>query len=213
MWINILEATIETIEMVLISGFISLLAGLPLGILLYGTRQGHLIENLPLNYLLGILVNALRSIPFIILMLALIPVTKFIVGTSIGFYASLVPLSIAAIPFFARLVESSLNEVPKGLLEAAQAMGGTRMQITRKVLISEAMPGIVSGLTLTLVNLVGYSAMAGAIGAGGLGKLAYHYGVNRFDTFVMISTVVIMILIVQGIQSLGDYAVHKILSH
>lgn len=212
MWINILEATLETLEMVAISGLITFLIGLPLGIYLYATRRGNLVENLPVYYLLGSLVNALRSVPFIILMLALIPVTKFIVGTSIGLYASLVPLSIAAIPFYARLVESAMNEVPKGLLEAAQAMGGTRLQITRKVLISEAMPGLVSGLTLTLVNLVGYSAMAGAIGAGGLGKLAYHYGVNRFDTFVMISTVVIMIFIVQGIQSMGDYVVHKILS-
>ncbi|HET9843841.1 MAG TPA: methionine ABC transporter permease [Gammaproteobacteria bacterium] len=212
MWTEILKAIAETLEMVFISGFFCVIIGLPLGTLLYITRRGNLWENLPVNYLLGTLINATRSIPFIILMLALFPITRLIVGTSIGLYAALVPLSIAAIPFFARLVETSLNEVPQGLIEAVQSMGASKLQIIRKVLISEALPGITSSLTLTLVNLVGYSAMAGAIGAGGLGKLAYHYGANRFDTMVMVSTVIIMIIIVQSIQSAGDYVVHKVLS-
>jgi D-methionine transport system permease protein len=207
------NAIIETFMMVLTPGCFSLILGLPIGVMLYVSRRGNLIENLPLNYLIGGLVNALRSIPFIILMLALYPITRLLVGTSVGLTAAMIPLTFAAIPFFARLVESALNEVPKGLIEALESMGASRLQIIRKVLISEALPGIVSGLTLTLVNLVGYSAIAGAIGAGGLGNLAYHIGANRFDNTVMILTVVVMIVIVQSIQSLGDHVVHKVISH
>lgn len=210
---GLVKAILETFYMVLTPGFLCILIGLPIGVMLYVSRHGNLIQNLPFNYLLGGIVNALRSIPFIILMLALYPITRLLVGKSVGLTAALIPLTVGAIPFFARLVENALNEVPKGLIEALESMGAGRLQIIRKVLISEALPGIVSGLTLTLVNLVGYSAIAGAIGAGGLGNLAYHIGANRYDNTVMIITVVVMIIIVQGIQSLGDYVVHKVLSH
>lgn len=206
---GLITAIGETLLMVLIPGLFTLLIGLPLGVLLYVTRKGSFMANAPVYYLLGSTINALRSIPFIILMLALYPMTRFIVGTSVGLAAAMIPLSIGAIPFFARIVESALNEVSKGLIEALESMGATHGQIIRKGLLSEALPSIVSGLTLTLVNLVGYSAIAGAIGAGGLGNLAYHIGANRFDNVVMVITVIAMIILVQGIQSLGDYVVHK----
>jgi D-methionine transport system permease protein len=212
MWIETSKALLETIEMVTLASLFATLIGLPLGILLNMTRKGKLLANQPLYYLLSIVINATRSIPFIILMLAMIPLTRLIVGTSIGLYAAVVPLTFAAIPFFARVVETALNEVPAGLIEAAQAMGASPRQIIQKVLVPEAWPGIISGLTLTVVNLVGYSAMAGAIGGGGLGSLAYHYGYQRFDSVVMFSTVIILIILVQIIQSVGDYVVHKMLS-
>lgn len=210
--LGLMQAIYETLVMVIVPGFFTLLVGLPLGIMLFVTRKGGLLASAPIYFLLGTLINALRSIPFIILMLALYPLTRFLVGTSVGLAAAMIPLSIGAIPFFARIVETALNEVPKGLIEALVSMGATRMQIIRKGLLVEALPGVVSGLTLTLVNLVGYSAIAGAIGAGGLGKLAYHIGANRFDNVVMLITVVAMIVLVQGIQSLGDYVIHKKLS-
>lgn len=212
MWIETSKALLETIEMVTLASLFATLIGLPLGILLNMTRKGKLLANQPLYYLLSIVINATRSIPFIILMLAMIPLTRLIVGTSIGLYAAVVPLTFAAIPFFARVVETALNEVPAGLIEAAQAMGASPRQIIQKVLVPEAWPGIISGLTLTVVNLVGYSAMAGAIGGGGLGSLAYHYGYQRFDSVVMFSTVIILIILVQIIQSVGDYVVNKMLS-
>ncbi len=210
---SLVQATVETLGMVGISGLAAFALGLPLGVLLFVTRKGGLMSNPWFNQLLGAVVNAARSIPFIILMLALIPLTKMITGTSIGFRGSLVPLTIAAIPFYARLVETALAEVPKGLVEASVSMGASRFQIIHSVLVQEAMPGILSGLTLTLVNLVGYSAMAGAVGANGLGKLAYTHGYLRYDDAVMISTVVVMIIIVQGIQSVGDYVVKKMVTH
>ncbi len=210
--LGLFEAFYETIAMVLIPGLITLIIGLPLGVILFITRPNGLTPSKMIQHPLSTLINALRSIPFIILMLALYPFTRFVVGTSVGLTAAMIPLSIGAIPFFARLVETSMNEVPKGLIEALESMGATRLQIITKGLINEALPGIVSGLTLTLVNLVGYSAIAGAIGAGGLGNLAYHIGANRFDTVVMIITVIVMIILVQAIQSVGDYVVHKVLS-
>lgn len=213
MFNDTLKALFETIEMVFVSGLLSTLMGLPIGILLFVTRPNQFWENRPFNLVLGAIINATRSVPFIILMLAMIPITRFIVGSSIGIYAAIVPLTVAAAPFFARVVETSLNEVPQGLIEAAKAMGASPGQIICKVLVPEALQGITSGLTLTIVNLIGYSAMAGAIGAGGLGALAYHYGYQRFDTSVMISTVVILIGLVQLIQWGGDYVVYKILKH
>jgi D-methionine transport system permease protein len=162
------------------------------------------------NRSIGVVVNAVRSIPFIILLVVVIPFTRFIVGSSIGTTAAVVPLTIAAVPFIARLVEAALREVDKGLVEAAQSMGATTRQIVWKVLLPEAMPGIVAGLTITFVSLVGYSAMAGAIGGGGLGDLGIRYGYQRYITEVMVAVVVILIVFVQAVQSFGDWLVRRI---
>lgn len=205
----ILQATLDTLYMVAISGAISALLGVPLGILLYVTRPGQILPQATLNQALGIITNIGRSIPFIILMVAIIPFTRLVVGTSIGTNAAIVPLTIAAIPFVARLVEASLNEIPPGLIEAAQAMGATPLQIVAKVLLPEARGGIITGLTITVVTLVSYSAMAGAIGGGGLGDLGIRYGYNRFNPTIMLITVAILVVMVQGFQSLGDYLVRK----
>ncbi len=199
--------------MVFFSGFFAAILGLPLGIALSLTKKGQLWENKFSHIVLGALVNATRSIPFIILMIAIIPLTRWIAGSSIQVKALIVPLTLAAIPFFARTVELAINDVPTGLLEAAKAMGATPFQIIAKVLLPESMSGIVSGLTLTLVNLVGFSAMAGFNGSGGLGKLAIDYGFYRYNTEVVLITVIIMIALVQIIQSVGDYVANKILSH
>jgi len=199
----------ETLYMVGVSGFISALIGIPLGVLLFVTKPGKLMANKPLNQLLGSVVNAARSVPFIILMVAIIPVTRMIVGTSIGTSAAIVPLTIGAIPFVARIVEGAIAEVSPGLVEAAQSMGATPMQVVSKVLLPEAMPGLIHGMTLMLVTLVGYSAMAGAIGGGGLGDLGIRYGYQRFDGALMAATVIILVVMVQLIQSLGD----KLVSH
>lgn len=209
MYTELLRALLETLLMVLASGLIACLLGLPIGVLLSITRKNQIWENLPFHYILAGIVNATRSVPFVILMIAITPFTRLIMGTSIGVLATLVPLSLAAIPFFARTVETALEEVPDRLIETALSMGATQMQIIRKVLIPEASASILSGVTLTLVSLVGYSAMAGAIGGGGLGTLAFHHGYQRFDTGIMVSTVVILILVVQLIQMAGDYAVSK----
>lgn len=206
----LVDALIETAVMVGISGFIATLFGVPLGVILVVTDRGHILQNLPLNRVLGIIVNATRSTPFIILMVAVIPFTRLIVGTSIGTLAAVVPLTIAAVPFIARLVETALREVPRGLVEAAEAMGATPWQIVTKVLVPEAMPGIVAGLTITLVSLIGYSAMAGAVGGGGLGDLGIRYGYQRFLPEVMAAVVIVLIVFVQGVQSLGDRVVRRL---
>ncbi|MBZ5488251.1 ABC transporter permease [Halomonas aquamarina] len=205
----ILQATLDTLYMVAISGVISTLVGLPLGILLYTTRPRQILAQPVLNQVLGIITNVGRSIPFIILMVAIIPFTRMLVGTSIGINAASVPLTIAAIPFVARLIEGALNEVSPGLIESAQSMGATPWQIICKVLVPEARGGIITGLTITLVTLVSYSAMAGAVGGGGLGDLGIRYGYNRFNPTIMLITVVILVVMVQGFQSLGDYLVRK----
>lgn len=210
---QIINATLETLEMVFASGLFALLGGLPLGIILWLLAPKHLWENRTLYFILSAIVNATRSVPFIILMIAILPLTRLIVGTSIGVHAVIVPLSLAAIPFFARTVEMALQEVPEGLIEAARSMGATQLQIILKVLIPESLPGIVSGLTLTLVSLVGYSAMAGFNGSGGLGTLAINHGYNRYDTQIILITVLILIVLVQLIQSLGDYIAKKVLAH
>lgn len=202
---ELVNATWQTIIMVFFSCFIAVLIGLPLGILLYITGKQQLLEKPGLNRFLSIIVNIGRSIPFIILMVAVIPITRFIVGTSIGTIAAIVPLSLAAVPFVARLIEGALAEVPKGLIEASQAMGASLWQIVSRVYVAEALPAIVRGITLTLVTLVGYSAMAGAIGANGLGDLAIRYGYQRFEVGVMIVTIVILVLLVQLFQYIGDY--------
>ena len=195
--------------MVAVSGVIATLLGLPLGVMLYVTRPRQILAMPVLNQVLGIITNIGRSIPFIILMVAIIPFTRMLVGTSIGINAASVPLTIAAIPFVARLIEGALNEISPGLIESAQSMGATPWQIITKVLIPEARGGIITGLTITLVTLVSYSAMAGAVGGGGLGDLGIRYGYNRFNPTIMLITVVILVVLVQGFQSLGDYLVRK----
>ncbi len=202
----------ETLIMVGISGLIGAVVGVPLGVLLYLTDRNGVLQNLPTNRIVGIIVNAVRSTPFIILLVAVIPFTRLIVGSSIGTMAAVVPLTIAAAPFVARLVETALREVDRGLIEAAQAMGATTGQIVMKVLLPEALPGIVAGLTITFVSLVGYSAMAGAIGGGGLGDLGIRYGYQRFLPEVMITVVLILIVFVQLVQTFGDWLVRR-LSH
>lgn len=200
----------ETIVMTAASGFISLVFGLPPGLALVATARGGIAENLAVNRALGAVINGFRSVPFIILLVALIPVTRLIVGTSIGTWAAIVPLAIAATPYYARIAEVSLREVERGLIEAVRAMGGNRWTIIREVLIPEAMPGIVAGFTVTLVTLIGASAMAGAIGAGGLGDLAIRYGYQRFETAVMVAVVAVLIVLVCGIQWLGDRLVSRL---
>jgi D-methionine transport system permease protein len=213
MFNEILKAFFETLIMVFCSGFLAMLGGLPLGVLLCITKKGQLWENRWVHYTLGAIINATRSIPFIILMIALIPVTRFLVGTSIQIKAIIIVLTLAAIPFFARTVEIALDKVPTGLIEAAKSMGARPIQIISKVLIPEARSGIINGLTLTLVNLVGFSAMAGFNGSGGLGKLAIDYGFYRYNTEVVLITIIIMIAIVQCIQSGGDYVANKMFTH
>lgn len=202
----------ETIVMVGISGLVGALIGIPLGVFLRLTDQGGVLQNPGVNRVVGGLVNAVRSTPFIILLVAIIPLTRLLTGSSIGTAAAVVPLTIAAAPFIARLVETSLREVDHGLVEAALAMGATTEQIVLKVLLPEALPGIVAGLTITLVSLTGYSAMAGAIGGGGLGDLGIRYGYQRFLPEVMLAVVLVLVLFVQAVQSLGDWAVRR-LSH
>lgn len=194
----------NTIYMVACSTLIAILIGLPLGIILTLTDRGHLKENSGLHQILGSFVNIGRSFPFAILMVALIPVTRWIVGTSLGTTASIIPLSIAAIPFMARLAEASLKEVDKGVIEAAIVMGSTPGQIVRKILIPEALPSLILAATTTVINLIGYSAMAGTMGGGGLGKVAIQYGYQRFNPILMSVTVIILIILVQGIQFLGN---------
>jgi len=199
----------ETTYMILISGAVAVIFGIPLGVILLTTRKDGLYESVTFNRILGVIVNALRSIPFIILLIAIVPFTRMIVGTSIGTAAAIVPLSIGAIPFLARIIESAINEVDPGLVEAGQAMGASSFQIVYKILIPEARAGIINAITITMVALVGYSAMAGAVGGGGLGDLAISYGYQRFNTTVMISTVVILIVFVQVLQIIGDYFASK----
>ncbi|MCE0557652.1 MULTISPECIES: methionine ABC transporter permease [unclassified Motilimonas] len=200
----------ETLMMVGLSGLISCVFGIPLGVLLHNTKAGELWANPTLNHILGISVNIGRSVPFIILLVAIIPLTRIIVGSSIGTLAATVPLTIAAIPFVARLIEGALMEVPSGLVEAANAMGATPLQIICKVCLPEALPGIINSITITLVTLVNYSAMAGAVGGGGLGDVGIRYGFHRFEPQILIITVIVLIALVQVIQMLGDYLVNKV---
>ena len=200
----LMKALGETVYMVAVSMAVATALGVPLGVLLSATGKGGILEARALNKALGAVVNAIRSIPFIILMVAIIPFTRLIVGTAIGTTAAMVPLIIAAVPFIGRQVETSLAEVPYGLVEAALSMGATPLQIIRRVLLPEAMPSIVAQLTTVIISLVGESAMAGAIGGGGLGDLAIRYGYQRFRPDVMIATVVILIILVQLVQFAGN---------
>ncbi|MDM9623141.1 ABC transporter permease [Rhizobium sp. AC44/96] len=206
----LLRSLWETILMTGASGLISLVFGLPLGLALVLTNKGGIAENLWINSILGAIVNGFRAVPFIILLVALIPLTRLIVGTALGTWAAIVPLAIAATPYYARIAEVSLREVDRGLIDAVRAMGGNRWTIVREVLVPEALPGIVAGFTVTLVTLIGASAMAGAIGAGGLGDLAIRYGYQRFETAIMVAVVAVLIVLVCGMQWLGDRLVHRL---
>ncbi|MGW0587251.1 methionine ABC transporter permease [Streptosporangium sp. NPDC002607] len=206
----LLESTGQTVEMVLWSTLFTVLLGLPLGVALVITDKGGLFFSAVLNRVLGLVVNLGRSLPFIILMIAVIPFTRLIVGTTIGTIAAVVPLTLGAAPFFARLVETALREVGRDKVQAAQAMGAGRATIVGKVLLPEAMPGLIAGLTVTVVALISYSAMAGAIGGGGLGDLAIRYGYQRFETTLMIVTVVVLVAVVQLVQSLGDSVARRL---
>ena len=201
----------NTLYMVFVSAFFALLLGLPLGIILTITDKGQIQENKFIYKTLEALVNIGRSFPFAILMVALIPLTRSIVGTSLGTTASIVPLTFAAAPFMARLIETSLKEVDRSILEAVIVMGSNSWQIITKVLLKEALPSLISAFTLTLINLIGYSAMAGLVGGGGLGQVAIQYGYHRFNTSIMGLTVILLILLVQAIQWLGGYMTQAIL--
>lgn len=204
--INLLYvSTLQTLYMVAVSALIGTLIGGPLGVFLAISRRGELLSAPAVNSVLGLVVNAARSVPFIILVVAIIPFTRFVVGTTIGTTAAIVPLTIAAAPFIARLVETSIREIDSGLIEAARAMGATPWQIIRKVLLPEARPGITLGLTLAVVSLIGYSAMVGAVGGKGLGDLGIRYGYQRFMPDVMLAVVVILIVMVQVVQSAGEW--------
>ncbi|NIX78041.1 methionine ABC transporter permease [Microvirga terricola] len=200
----IAASTGETLYMVAVSALLGTLFGLPLGVFLATSGKGELYAAPWVNRVLGAVVNAARSTPFIILVVAIIPFTRLIAGTSIGTNAAIVPLTVAATPFIARLIESAIREVDQGLIEAARAFGATPLQIVLKVLIPEALPGIALGLTLAVVSLIGYSAMVGAVGGGGLGDLGIRYGYQRFMPDMMIAVVVVLIVLVQLVQSIGD---------
>ncbi|MFD1065881.1 methionine ABC transporter permease [Oceanobacillus locisalsi] len=207
---QIIEALIETIQMVGISFIFSIILGLPLGILLFATRKGQILENTAIFTITNAVINIFRSIPFIILLVAIIPLTRLIVGTSIGTAAAIVPLVFYAGPYIARLVESSLLEIDEGVFEAANAMGATPFQIIFRFLLPEALGSLVVNFTIATIGLIGASAMAGTVGGGGVGDLAITYGYQRFDTVTMTITVVILIVMVQGLQSLGNTLSKKI---
>lgn len=201
----LMKGTWETVVMTFLSGLFGFILGLPTGVMLFLTRQGQLMENKWTNRILSVVVNIFRAIPFIILIVWMIPFTRMLVGTSIGVKAALVPLSIGAAPFVARMVENSLLEVPAGLIEAARALGARPMQIVRKVLLPEALPSIINGASITLISLVGYSAMGGAVGAGGLGQIGYQYGYVGYDVVVMNTVLILLVAFVFLIQFMGDY--------
>lgn len=198
------KGTWETVYMTFLSGFFGFVLGLPVGIMLFLTRKGQLLENTTYHRGLSILVNIFRAIPFIILIVWMIPFTRILAGTSIGVNAALVPLSVGAAPFIARLVENSLIEVPQGLIETARALGASPLQIIRKVLLPEALPSLINNATITLITLVGYSAMGGAVGAGGLGQVGYQYGYIGYDIVIMNTVLILLVLLVFIIQFMGD---------
>lgn len=202
-------STLETLYMVFFSTLFSLLIGFPIGILLTVTKEGNILERPKLNKVLDFIINTLRSFPFIILMILLFPLSRIIVGTTIGSTAAIVPLSISAAPFVARMIEGALNEVDKGLIEASSSMGANNWTIILKVMIPETMPHIIHGITVTVISLIGFSAMAGTIGAGGLGDLAIRFGYQRFKTDIMVYAVIVIIIVVQILQSLGNYLVYR----
>ncbi|EIL8318506.1 methionine ABC transporter permease MetI [Escherichia coli] len=209
MWL-LVRGVWETLAMTFVSGFFGFVIGLPVGVLLYVTRPGQIIANAKLYRTVSAIVNIFRSIPFIILLVWMIPFTRVIVGTSIGLQAAIVPLTVGAAPFIARMVENALLEIPTGLIEASRAMGATPMQIVRKVLLPEALPGLVNAATITLITLVGYSAMGGAVGAGGLGQIGYQYGYIGYNATVMNTVLVLLVIQVYLIQFAGDRIVRAV---
>ena len=204
------EGTLDTLYMTVLSALFAYVLGLPMGVALFVTKKGGIAENRPFNTAFGWVVNVLRSIPFIILVGALFPFTRMIVGTAIGENAAVVPLVVSAAPFVARMVESSLEEIDPGVIEAARCMGATNLQIIFKVLLIESVPSIVRGMSITTITLIGYGAMAGALGAGGLGKIGYSYGFQRFTPSVMYMTLVLLIIIVCIIQALFNFLARKL---
>jgi D-methionine transport system permease protein len=207
---NLWTGTLDTLYMVGVSTFFTIAVGLPLGIFLVTTSRQGLAPAPFLYQTTGSIINMARSLPFIILLVVIIPFTRFVVGTTIGSTAAIVPLSLAGIPFFARVAETALREVERGLVETAQALGCTNFEIITKVLIPEALPSLILGIALTVISLISYSSMAGAIGGGGLGDLAIRYGYQRFETEIMIATVVLLIALVQGVQALGNLAARQV---
>lgn len=210
LWSILYTSLQQTLLMVSVSAVIAAVLGLPLGVLLVVTERGHIYPHWFVNRCVGIAVNLIRSTPFIILMVSIIPLTRLIIGTTVGTKAAIVPLTIAITPLFARLVEAALREVDRGLIDAALSMGGSPWQIVNKVLIPEALPGIVAGLTVTLVSLIGYSTMAGVVGGGGLGDLGIRFGYQRFMPEVMMVVIAILVVMVQSIQWLGDYVAKRV---
>ena len=209
-WAEIGRATVDTLLMLGGSLVLTVILGVPLGVLLYLSGKGRLAANPVLNAVLSLIVNVLRSVPFIILLIVMLPVTVLLVGTSLGVAGAIPPLVVGAAPFYARLVETALREVDKGVVEATQAMGGSTFQIVTRALLPEAMPGIIAGATVTAIALVSYTAMAGVVGAGGLGDLAIRFGYQRFQTDVMVVTVVLLLILVQILQMIGDRLVAKV---
>lgn len=207
--IPLLQATWQTIYMVFVASFLSIVAGTALGVILFLTRPQQALSNAWINQSLGLLVNITRSVPYIILMISILPLTRLIIGTTIGTNAAIVPLTLAAIPFYARICESALADVSPGIREAMHSMGATTWQVVYKALLPESFPTLIRGATLTIIALIGYSAMAGAVGGGGLGELAINYGYQRFDVLVMLETVIVLVILVQLIQWFGDYLARR----
>lgn len=210
LWPLLLEGTLDTLYMVGLAALFTVLIGLPLGVLLFITRRDGVLPAPRMNKILGSVINVGRSLPFIVLLIALIPLTRIIVGTTLGSTAAVVPITIGAFPFFARVVESALDEVDKGRIEAVLSMGGNAWHVIGKVLLPEALPAVIAGITLTVVMLIGFSSMAGVIGGGGLGDLAIRYGYQRFNNQVMAGTIIILVVLVQLVQSVGDRLVRRL---
>lgn len=210
LWPILLNSTLETLYMVGLAALLTVLIGLPLGVLLFISRRHGLVPMPRLNALLGALVNTGRSLPFIVLLIALIPFTRLLIGTTLGSTAAIVPITIGAFPFFARLTENALDEVDSGRIEAVLSMGGNTWHVISKALLPEALPALLAGITLTVVMLIGFSSMAGVIGGGGLGDLAIRYGYQRFNDQIMVATVVTLVIMVQGVQMTGDRLVRAL---
>ncbi|WP_312671315.1 methionine ABC transporter permease [Pseudescherichia sp.] len=210
LWPMLLNGTLETVYMVALAGFFTVLIGLPIGVLLYISRANGLLPMPKTNAVLGAIINLGRSLPFIVLLIALIPFTRLLIGTTLGSTAAVVPITIGAFPFFARLTENALDEVDSGRIEAILSMGGSVWHVIAKALLPEALPTLLAGITLTVVMLIGFSSMAGVIGGGGLGDLAIRYGYQRFNDQVMVGTVVILVALVQGVQMTGDRLVRRL---
>jgi len=210
LWPMLLNGTLETLYMVALAALFTVLIGLPIGVLLYISRANGLLPMPKTNVVLGAFINLGRSLPFIVLLIALIPFTRLLIGTTLGSTAAVVPITIGAFPFFARLTENALDEVDSGRIEAILSMGGSVWHVIAKALLPEALPTLLAGITLTVVMLIGFSSMAGVIGGGGLGDLAIRYGYQRFNDQVMVGTVVILVVLVQGVQMTGDRLVRRL---